>query len=120
MQDTISEISVKSSHYIIGAAGLVAGMAWRDVLSAGLDRILPSDDAIIAKVINAVIITLLLIVMVMILPDTKDNLPTETQVIINDKKIKSHKKIINEQQKVIQDLREDISNIDDKTKLYSL
>lgn len=111
MQDVISEISVKSSHYIIGAVGVIAGLTWRDALSASLDRLLPSNDAIVAKIINAVIITVLLIIMIILLPDTKNNLPTETQVVINDKKIQNHKKTIKKQQEVIEELRQDINHI---------
>jgi C4-dicarboxylate transporter len=49
--------------YIVGAFGLVAGLAWNDAVKALIDLVLPfSKSGIIIKFLYAIIVTILVIV----------------------------------------------------------
>jgi len=50
--------------YILGALGLVAGLAWNDAIKAFIDSIYPADGngGITAKFIYAVVITVFVVV----------------------------------------------------------
>jgi len=54
------EVSEKVSGYILGALGLVAGLAWNEAVKALIDSFFPPDvsGGVAAKFIYAVVITL--------------------------------------------------------------
>ena len=54
------EVSDKVSGYILGALGLVAGLAWNEAVKALIDSFFPPDvsGGVVAKFIYAVVITL--------------------------------------------------------------
>ena len=74
--DTI--MSIKVSHYIIGAMGIVAALGWRDLIIHTVNELLPMSTAAVIFV-RALISTVILILFVCILPDTTSELPDETQ-----------------------------------------
>lgn len=53
------EVSEKVSGYILGALGLVAGLAWNEAVKALIDSFFPSDASggVAAKFIYAIVIT---------------------------------------------------------------
>jgi len=53
----------KTLGYITAAFGLVAALAWRDAIEALLDHLFPlSRNTVIAKLIYAIIMTLILVI----------------------------------------------------------
>lgn len=59
------EFQERSMGYILTALGLVAGLAWNDFIKAVIDSIFPTEDSINglwAKLIYAVIITLVIVI----------------------------------------------------------
>jgi len=56
------EFSARVSGYIIGALGLVAGLAWNDAIKALIEFIFPlRQDSISAKFLYAGIITIIIV-----------------------------------------------------------
>ncbi len=58
------EVSEKVSGYILGAFGLVAGLAWNEAVKALIDSFFPSNASggVAAKFIYAVIITFIVVI----------------------------------------------------------
>lgn len=57
------EVREKTVGYILGALGLVAGLAWNDAIKALIDQIFPlSKDTVIAKFVYAAIITVVIVI----------------------------------------------------------
>lgn len=83
--------TVKTSHYIIGAIGVVAAISWKDAVKDITTKYFPSQDNILATVINALIMTMFLIIMIYLLPDTKSELPPQTRERLTDLENKSRK-----------------------------
>jgi uncharacterized protein DUF5654 len=83
------EFGVRSSHYIIGGVSIVAALSWNKAIKSIINNLypLPKDNAF-SSIIYALIMTIFVIFIIYILPDTKDMLPENTQ-----------NKIIKEQQK---------------------
>ena len=78
-------LTIKSSYYAIAALSLVAALSWNDAIKATIRRVyqVPKDQAL-AGFIYAFITTLLLIIVIWMLPDTKKELPKETQEKIKE------------------------------------
>jgi len=93
-------ISVKTSHYIIGAIGLVAAFSWNDAIKGGLSYIFPDQHLFLAKIVNALIITIFLIIIIHFLPDTRTELPIDTQKKIHERDYEtSHESMVNRTRK---------------------
>ena len=58
------EVSDKVSGYILGALGLVAGLAWNEAVKALIDSFFPPDASggVAAKFIYAIVITLVVVI----------------------------------------------------------
>ncbi len=57
------EIKKQTLGYIVGALGLVAGLAWNEVIKALIEYLFPlSKDGILAKLVYALLITALVVV----------------------------------------------------------
>ena len=73
-------LKVRTSHYIIGAGSLVVALAWNEAIKNGIKQVYPiEDDGLKAAFVYAAILTLILVLIIYLLPDTKDLLPKETQ-----------------------------------------
>jgi len=58
------EVKQKTLGFVITAFGLVAGLAWNEAIQAIIRQIFPLDkNSVVAKIIYAVLMTLLLVVM---------------------------------------------------------
>lgn len=56
------EVKEKTVGYIIGAFGLVAGLAWNEAIGAVIENYVPlGKEGVLAKFIYAIAITLLLV-----------------------------------------------------------
>lgn len=73
-------VVVKASHYIIGGFALTAALAWNNSIRENIKQKFPiPEDNARANLIFAVIITIVLVVIIYILPDTKTELPDDTR-----------------------------------------
>lgn len=78
--EAVETLSVKISHYILGAVAIVSAIAWNNAIRTGMDHYFPAPhNAILGSVIYAIVITMLLILLIYILPDTTPELPTKAQ-----------------------------------------
>jgi hypothetical protein len=76
-------LKVKTSHYIIASLSLVTALSWNEAMKQIIKKIyVVPDGVVMGGVIYAFAITLVLIAVVMLLPDTKSELPTDTQTKI--------------------------------------
>lgn len=58
------ELRQKTFGYIIAAFGLVAGLAWNDAIKIAIEYVFPfSTETIIAKLIYAVVITIIVVLL---------------------------------------------------------
>lgn len=87
MADFVSKFSVKTSHYILAGFGVVAALNWNNAIKETVEAIAPSPKGkITANVIYAVVMTLILILLIHLLPETKTELPIGTQCKIKEQK----------------------------------
>ena len=62
------EVREKTIGYLLAAFGLVAGLAWNDAIKTAIEEFFPlKGDTILAKIIYAVLITLLVVIITMYL-----------------------------------------------------
>ena len=62
-QDLRKAVREKTLGYIVGALGLVAGLAWNEAIKSLIDYFFPaSENGILAKFIYAVLITIVIVV----------------------------------------------------------
>lgn len=75
---------IKTSHYIIAGLSLVVALSWNDAIKAIIKNvyILP-NDVIWGSILYALTITAVLVLIIYLLPDTKSELPIDTQAKIN-------------------------------------
>lgn len=79
MPSLVDNMTVKTSHYLIGAVGLVAALSWKEAIKKVFTIYFPSESNLLALFINAFVTTFLLIIVINILPDTKPELPKKIQ-----------------------------------------
>ena len=85
MSNPIDAFTIKTSHYIIGAMALVAGLGWKDTIRDIINENFPiSNENIRVKISFSIIITILVVILIYILPDTKKELPQSTQEKIKE------------------------------------
>ncbi len=74
---------IKTSHYIIASLSLVTALSWNEAMKQTMKSIYTvPNDLIWGNIVYALVITLLLIVVIYMLPDTKAELPADTQAKI--------------------------------------
>lgn len=80
MSSLLPKFSIKTSHYIITGFGLVSALSWNTTIKDAVHTIIPAErDKLIANIIYSIIITLVLILIIHILPDTSMELPIEVR-----------------------------------------
>ena len=82
--ETVEQFKVVSSHYIVGAIGVVTALAWKDSFKSISEYFLPTGDELKIGLINAIIMTIILLLAIMILPNTIKRLPPETQKLVEE------------------------------------
>lgn len=99
-------VAIKTSHYIIGGFALVAAMSWNTSIKEVIQKKLPTENkALIMNFVYSVIITILLVLLIFFLPDTKEELPESTQKKINHETERQEMlRIIRKQQNIIKRL----------------
>lgn len=84
LDDATDLFTIKTSHYVIAGMSLVAALSWNDAIKSAINRHFPTpSDSTSASILYSVIITLVLILLVYCLPNTKSELPHETQHRLN-------------------------------------
>jgi ABC-type multidrug transport system fused ATPase/permease subunit len=82
---TNSPVVVKTSHYFTAAVALVAAMSWNTAVRETIEYTWPLPKSRIAhQFVYAIMVTLLLVFIITILPNTVNELPKDVQ-----KKLKS-------------------------------
>ena len=85
--------AIKTSHYVIGAMGLVAALSWDGTIKSLIHRAIPlPQDEATAQLLYSIIVTVGLILLIWILPDTTSELPAETRHHIQMNELKKHRK----------------------------
>jgi len=75
-----SSLSVKASHYFIGAVALTTALSWNNAIRETINKSFPMPkEEMIASFIYAIIITIILVVLIEYLPNTTSELPKSTQ-----------------------------------------
>lgn len=98
---THGEVSVKTTHYFIAGIALVTAMSWNGAIKDVINEYFPMPrENVIANFIYAFCMTLFLILLIYVLPDTSTELPEN---------VKHHVKLAK-----IEDLHAKISDIERK------
>ncbi len=72
----ISELRIKTAHYLIGAFALVTSLSWNSSMQLAINKLFPiNSDEVYAKIIYSLFLTFLLVVMITYLPNTSAALP---------------------------------------------
>jgi len=80
MDGIIPKFSVKTAHYILAGFGVVTAISWNNTIKETVEIIAPTPKGkMIMNIIYSLIITLMLIILIHILPETKNELPIDTQ-----------------------------------------
>jgi len=76
--------TIKTSHYIIAGLSLVVALSWNEAIKHLIKSIyiLPKDVNW-GNILYAMVITFVLIIVIYLLPDTKSELPIDTQAKID-------------------------------------
>jgi len=91
MEDVSNLVTVKTSHYIITACSMVAALSWNDTLGGILKEKYPTHSS---KILYSLIITLVVILLILFMPDTRSEFPVETRHKINMIELENYKKDI--------------------------
>ncbi len=71
-----TDLRIKTTHYIITGFSLVVALSWNETIKNAVNMVFPIEgEAIIARVIYSIIITLLLIIIIRYMPSTDKELP---------------------------------------------
>jgi len=96
-------LTIKTSHYFIAGVALVTAISWNGAIKDGINKYFPMpEENVIATFIYAICMTLFLIFLIHILPDTSSELP---------KPVKNKLKMIE-----VGELTDNISELTDKIK----
>ena len=86
----IDVLKIKTSHYIIGSVALVAALSWNTTVEGFINECIPATkDKMNANIIYSIVITIILCIMIILLPDTEKELPKLAQEKIRESKEKS-------------------------------
>jgi tetrahydromethanopterin S-methyltransferase subunit D len=73
--DAARDLGIKASHYIIGAFTLITAMSYRGAIEGFIDEYFPDQsDAVSAKFIYAIILTVILMILIHMLPETTEEM----------------------------------------------
>ena len=95
---------IKSSHYIIGGFALAAAITWNTSIREAIKQKFPvAEDNVKANMIFAIVTTLILVLLIYILPNTKSELPDSTRdkITAEEERYALRKKIIEEEKRIV-------------------
>lgn len=104
---------VKASHYIIGGFALTTALAWNNSIRENIKQKFPiPEDNVRANLMFAVIITVVLVLIIYFLPDTKSELPDDTKKKVQFEEERYRiKQVITKQQKKLESLEKYIHSM---------
>lgn len=109
-KDAASVFTIKTSHYVIAGLSLVVALSWNKTIETSINKTFPLPaDSIKARVIYSLVLTALLILVIMCLPDTKAELPLDTQHRLHQAEMYEHKLLMEHNRQEIVTLRQEIS-----------
>ena len=84
-EDIPNALTVKTSHYLIASLSLITALSWNEAMSQSIKKIytIPTD-AIWANFLYSIFITVILIFVIYMLPNTTKELPAKTQAVIKE------------------------------------
>lgn len=83
--NVFNTLSVKTTHYVLGGVALVAAISWNNTIREFISKCIPTpEDQVHANIIYSLAITIVLVMMIILLPDTHSELPKTIQEKIND------------------------------------
>jgi len=108
--------AVKTSHYIIGGFALATALTWNTSIREAIKQKFPvPEDNVKANMIFAVVITIILILLIYILPNTKTELPDTTRQKIKAEEEKHLlRRKVTEQERKLMDLESRLRHVSSK------
>jgi hypothetical protein len=96
--DAASLFTVKTSHYLIAGMSLTAALAWNNTIRQSIEKKFPlPGENVSANILYSIVVTLVLILMIHCLPETKSELPAEVRHRINLLELSQYKKQIHQE-----------------------
>ena len=97
--------TVKTSHYLIAGMSLATALSWNEAIRRTIDNTYPMpSNNVQAVIIYSLVMTLLLVLIIWLLPDTKAELPLDVQHRLHQAEIAQHRiemhKLRNEIQRI--------------------
>lgn len=83
-----NEVAIRSSHYLLGGLSIVAALGWNETIKKYIAKVYTAGDGASASLIYALTMTIFLVIMLMILPNTEKLLPQKTRELLSTKKEK--------------------------------
>ncbi len=91
--DAANVFTIKTSHYLIAGMSLATALSWNEAIRRIIDNTYPMPhDSGKVLIIYSVVMTILLILVIYLLPDTKAELPLDVQHRIHKAEIDDHKR----------------------------
>lgn len=101
--DAANIFTIKTSHYLIAGMSLATALSWNEAIRRSIDKAYPMPNSNIqAVIIYSVSMTLLLILIIWLLPDTKAELPLDVQHRMHHAEIEDHRREMHRLQLEIQ------------------
>lgn len=96
--EAVGAFTVKTTHYFISAIGLVTALSWNTTVKEAIKNYFPTPDGEIkASIIYSLVMTMILILLIWVLPDTKSELPSNTRAKIEFSEKEKERKILDAQ-----------------------
>jgi hypothetical protein len=103
--DAANVFTIKTSHYLIAGMSLVTALSWNEAMKRNIENIypMPRDSGKIV-IAYSIVMTILLILIIYLLPDTKAELPLDVQHKIHQAEIDDHRRQMYQLQLQIQQM----------------
>lgn len=86
----VSELRVKTAHYLITAFALVTSLSWNSSMQLLINKLFPlNSDEIYAKIIYSLFLTFMLIIIIKYLPGTNSEMPKQVQKDLEEFSLKN-------------------------------
>jgi hypothetical protein len=104
--DAANVFTVKTSHYLIAGMSLATALSWNEAIKRVIDNTYPMPhNNTQAVILYSVVMTLMLILIIWLLPDTKAELPLDVQHRMHRAEIEDHRREMHRLQLEIQRMR---------------
>ena len=91
-QDAVNIFTIKTSHYLIAGMSLATALSWNEAIKQGIHNTYAiPKDTVRATIVYSIVMTILLILIIWMLPDTKSELPLDTQHRLHMEEVSKHR-----------------------------